>query len=146
MCTPLIVRMAGVSEQTFHMLCIYHCLHCCVFCSSPIRCAYLHAPLVQSSLKCGYYFSFSKAQPLPTTELDLSLCPLLVTHVQVPSVPLFLSHCCLPHPGHMLLIHCTIDISAHTLLKMWLSVLYCSHVSCCLRQVLSVMILLFTDT
>lgn len=70
----------------------------------------------------------------------------LVTHVQVPSVPLFLSRCCLPHPDHMLLIHCTIDISAHTLLKMWLLVLYCSHVSCCLRRVLSVMILLFTDT
>ena len=146
MCTPLIVRMAGMSDQTFHMLCIYHCLHCCVLCNFTIRRIYLHAPLVQSSLKCGYYLRLFKSSASAHYKTRSEPTSALVSHVQVPSVPLFLSRCCLPHPDHMLVIHCTIDISAHTFLKMWLLVLYCSHVSCCLRQVLSVMILLFTDT
>lgn len=108
--------------------------------------SHLHAPLMQSSLKCGYYLRLFKSSASAHYKTHSELTSALVTHVQVPSVPLFLSRCCLPHPDHMLLIHCTIDISAHTLLKMWLLVLYCSHVSSCLRQVLSVMILLFTDT
>lgn len=146
MCTPLIVHMAGMSDRTFHMLCIYHCLHCYVLCNFTIWCTYLHAPLVQSSLKHGYYLRLFKSSAAAYYRTRSEPTSALVTHVQVPSVPLFLSRCCSPHPDHMLLIHCTIDISAHTLLKMWLSVLYCSHVSCCLRQVLSVMTLLFTDT
>lgn len=146
MCTPLIVHMAGVRDQTPHVLCIYHCLHCCILCSFTSRCISLRAPLMQSSLKCGCYLRLFKSSASARYRTRSEPMSALVTHVQVPSVPLVLSCCCLLHPDHMLVIHCTIDISAHTLLKMWLLVLYCSHVSSCLKQVLSIMILLFTDT